>query len=127
MCKDMSAWIMWCIQEQYTWLLRKGSTQFVGVQCPGRRMQRHIERYGIGHDDIWHIRIIKWLDGNHLIARINEAEDCRENTLSCSCCNDNSSCWIDIQRIEPSRMIGNGAAQRRSSRARGILVMLSVL
>src|SRR5436853_4821361 len=108
----MSAWIMWRIQDQYTWLLRKGSTQFVGVQCPGRRMQRHIERYGVCHDDIWHIRIIKWLDGNHLIARINESENSSENALSCSRRDDNPSCRIDIQRIESCCMIGNGVAQR---------------
>src|SRR5260221_11202913 len=79
--KDASAGIVRRVKDQCTRLLTKRSPQLIGVERPGGGMERHIDRYSVRHADIGHIRIVKKLDDNHLIARVPQPQNTPENTL----------------------------------------------
>src|SRR5258706_15343826 len=73
--KDASAGIVRRVKEQGTRLLTKRSPQLIGVERPGGGMERHIDRYGVRHDDIGRIQIVKKLVVYHLMARVHQAEN----------------------------------------------------
>ena len=62
------------IQDQRARFFAKGRAQLVGIKCPVGGMQWHRDRHSTRHQDIGHVRIVEWLDNDHLIARVNQPQ-----------------------------------------------------
>ncbi len=90
-------------------------------------MQRHTDGHGMSHDNIWYVRIIKWLDDDHLIARVNQSQDGGEDALGRSRSDHNAMCGVDIQIVEAPCMVDNSLAKRRGTGTGRILIILSSL
>ena len=115
------------VQDQRSRAFAERGAQFIGIKCPGRRMEGHIDRHSVRHQNIWHIRIVKRLDYNHLVSQINQPQYSRENPLGRARSDDHPACHADLQVVETCRVIDNRFAQRRDANTRGILVMLARL
>src|SRR5437588_4957085 len=112
--------VLGCIQDEGTCFAGKCSTQFVGIECPGWRMQWHVDRNRVRHYDIWHVRIVIRLDNDHLVTRIDQPQDGGEDSLRGTRGDNNSSGQINIQIVEACRVVDDSLAYRDGSRTGGV-------
>ena len=90
----------------------KGFPQFVGVERPRRRMQRHVDRRRARHRDVGDVAVEVRLDDDHLVAFVDQAEHRREDRFGRARRDDDARVGINVEVIEAVGVGGNCLSQR---------------
>src|SRR5579864_66964 len=79
--KDTSSWVMRRVENERTRLRGKRRHKFIGIKCPCRRIQWHVDRRGPSHQNIGYIRVVDWLNHDHLVPWIDQPKNSSKDTF----------------------------------------------
>ena len=109
-------------QQPRPWRDRGADPVPVG-RIAARGIERHEHRTPAGEFDRRHVAVVRRLEHDDFVARLNEREHRRHDGLRCACRDRDLGVGVVAVAVQRRVLAGNRRAQRRDARHRRVLVV----